>query len=181
MSRTISAGAALLGRVKAVAVPHEHAAICMAHGFYLATGRPQAAMAHTNVGLADCAIGAINAHVEHVPVRLFSGRTPTVEKGRFGARTMPVTWGRKMLNQAAVVREVGKWDCELRYPELAPDIVDRAYAIAGSTPRGRVPRCWISASGASGERAWVRRRRSRRSASSACVPVARGSPPFPRA
>lgn len=123
---------------KAIVIPHEHAALGMAHGYFLATGRAQAVMAHTNVGLANCAIGAINAAAEHVPVLLFSGRTPTLEHGRFGARTVPIGWGQEMRDQTALVREVCKWDYELRFPEQVPDVVDRAYAIACSTPKGPV-------------------------------------------
>jgi acetolactate synthase-1/2/3 large subunit len=110
----------------------------MAHGYYLATGRAQAVMAHTNVGLANCAIGAINAAAEHVPMLIFSGRTPVVEKGRLGARTVPIGWGQEMRDQAGMIREVVKWDYELKFPEQAVDIVDRAYAISNSTPRGPV-------------------------------------------
>lgn len=95
-------------------------------------------MAHTNVGLANCAIGAINMATEHVPVLLFSGRTPTLEQGRLGARTVPIGWGQEMRDQTALVREATKWDYELRFPEQALEIVDRAYAIASSTPRGPV-------------------------------------------
>jgi acetolactate synthase I/II/III large subunit len=123
---------------RAVVIPHEHAAMGMAHGYYLATGRAQAVMAHTNVGLANCAIGAINMATEHVPVLLFSGRTPTLEQGRLGARTVPIGWGQEMRDQTALVREATKWDYELRFPEQAPEIIDRAYAIASSTPRGPV-------------------------------------------
>nr|WP_048649368.1 thiamine pyrophosphate-requiring protein [Nitratireductor soli] len=123
---------------QALIMPHEGAAMGMAHGYYLATGRPQAVMAHTNVGLANCAIGAINAATEHVPVLLFSGRTPTTEKGRLGARTVPIGWGQEMRDQTALVREACKWDYELRFPEQVTEIVDRALAIATSTPRGPV-------------------------------------------
>ena len=38
----------------ALVMPHENAAMGMAHGYYLATGKTQAVMAHTNVGLANC-------------------------------------------------------------------------------------------------------------------------------
>ena len=172
MSETITAGGALLARLKvvgvdyifansgtdfppiieglaeaaakdiplprAIVIPHEHAAMGMAHGYYLATGRPQVVMAHTNVGLANCAIGAINMATEHVPVLLFSGRTPTLEQGRLGARTVPIGWGQEMRDQTALVREAVKWDYELRFPEQAPDVVDRAYAVACSTPAGPV-------------------------------------------
>ncbi|WP_158928166.1 thiamine pyrophosphate-requiring protein [Acidisphaera sp. S103] len=172
MSGTITAGGALLARLKvvgvdyifansgtdfppiieglaeaaakdiplprAIVIPHEHAAMGMAHGYYLATGRPQVVMAHTNVGLANCAIGAINMATEHVPVLLFSGRTPTLEQGRLGARTVPIGWGQEMRDQTALVREAVKWDYELRFPEQVPDVVDRAYAVACSTPPGPV-------------------------------------------
>src|SRR5262249_25740529 len=82
-----------------IVVPHEHVAMGMAHGYYFATGRPQAVMLHTNVGLANGVIGAINAATDHVPVILMSGRTPTVERGRFGARTVPIAWGQEMRDQ----------------------------------------------------------------------------------
>ena len=55
---------------KAIVVPHENAAMGMAFGYFLATGRAQAVMAHTNVGLANCALGAINAAAEHIPIIL---------------------------------------------------------------------------------------------------------------
>lgn len=123
---------------RAVVIPHENAAMGMAHGYFLATGRAQAVMAHTNVGLANCAIGAINAATEHVPMLLFSGRTPVMEQGRFGARTVPIGWGQEMRDQAALVREATKWEYELKFPEQVTDIVDRAYAVAMSTPKGPV-------------------------------------------
>jgi acetolactate synthase-1/2/3 large subunit len=123
---------------KAIVIPHEHAAMGMAHGYFLATGRAQAVMAHTNVGLANCAIGAINAAAEHIPVILFSGRTPISEQGRLGSRGVPIGWGQEMRDQAALVREAVKWDYELRFPEQALELVDRAYAIANSTPKGPV-------------------------------------------
>ncbi|MFH1803272.1 MAG: thiamine pyrophosphate-requiring protein [Pseudomonadota bacterium] len=123
---------------EAFVMPHENAAMGMAHGYYLATGRAQAVMAHTNVGLANCAIGAINAATEQVPVLLFSGRTPVMEKGRLGARTVPIGWGQEMRDQAALVREATKWEYELKFPEQVGEVVDRAYAIASSVPKGPV-------------------------------------------
>ncbi len=110
----------------------------MAHGVYLMTGRAQAVMLHTNVGLANGAIGAINAACEHVPVLLMSGRTPVTESDRFGARTVPIGWGQEMRDQAALVREACRWDNELRFPEQIAPLLDRAHAIANSTPKGPV-------------------------------------------
>lgn len=123
---------------QAITIPHEHAALGMAHGYYFLTGRAQAVMLHTNVGLANGAIGALNAATDHVPMVLMSGRTPTVERGRFGARTVPIGWGQEMRDQTALVREAVKWDYELRFPEQIAEILDRGHAIANSTPKGPV-------------------------------------------
>lgn len=121
-----------------VLVPHEHVAMGMAHGYWFATGRPQAVMLHTNVGLANGSIGAINAATDHVPMLLMSGRTPVVEEGRFGARTVPIGWGQEMRDQASLVREACKWEYEVRFPEQVPALLDRALAVADSTPKGPV-------------------------------------------
>lgn len=123
---------------EAVAVPHENAAMNMAYGYWLGSGRAQAVMLHTNVGLANAATAAIDAAMDHVPVLLMSGRTPTTEGGRFGARTVPIGWGQEMRDQVALVREAVKWDYELRFPEQVGELIDRAHAIATSTPMGPV-------------------------------------------
>jgi acetolactate synthase-1/2/3 large subunit len=123
---------------EALVMPIESAAMGMAHGYYLATGRPQAVMVHTNVGLANATLGAINAACEQIPMLLIGGRTPVLEKGRFGARTVPIGWGQEMLDQASLVREACKWDYELRFPEQVNDVIDRAYGIAASLPKGPV-------------------------------------------
>ncbi|MEM6460737.1 MAG: thiamine pyrophosphate-requiring protein [Pseudomonadota bacterium] len=121
-----------------VTVPHEHAAVSMAHGYYQISGQPQCVMLHTNVGLANGAIGAINAWCDQIPMILLSGRTPVTEGGRFGARTVPIGWGQEMFDQEALVRETTKWNYELRFPEQIAELFDRAWAISNSTPRGPV-------------------------------------------
>ena len=73
-----------------VICPHEHAAMGMAQGYYFATGRSQAVMTHTNVGLANAICGLINACSDNVPTLLFSGRTPITEQGRLGSRDTPI-------------------------------------------------------------------------------------------
>jgi len=110
----------------------------MAQGMHYATGGPQAVMLHTNVGLANGAAGAINAAMDRTPLILMSGRTPTTEQGRFGSRTVPIGWGQEMRDQTALVREACKWDYELRFPEQIVEMLDRAAAIACSTPQGPV-------------------------------------------
>ena len=121
-----------------VLVAHETVAVGMAHGYYLATGRAQSAMVHVNVGLANALMGLINAATDNVPILMCSGRTPVTERGRHGSRSRPIHWGQEMRDQAAMVREAVKWDYELRYPEQAELVVERALAIANSDPAGPV-------------------------------------------
>ncbi len=80
-SRAAGAGLAL---PEPLAVPHETVAVGMAHGYYLATGRPQAVMVHVNVGMANALMGLLNAARDNVPILFTSGRTPITEEGRTG-------------------------------------------------------------------------------------------------
>lgn len=75
---------------RAPTIPHEHSAMGMALGAWRMTGEGQAVMLHINGGLANGAIGALNAACEQAPILLMSGRTPVTEAGRFGARTVSI-------------------------------------------------------------------------------------------
>ena len=123
---------------QAITVPHEHVAVGMAHGFTQISGRAQAVMLHTNVGLSNGATGLINAACDQVPMFVMSGRTPVAEGGRFGARTVPIGWGQEMYDQTGLVREACKWDYELRFPDQVSDVLDRGWSISNSTPKGPV-------------------------------------------
>lgn len=127
------------GRVPTpVTVPHENLAVAMAHGCYLATGRPQAVMLHVNVGTANAICGLFNAARENVPIFLAAGRTPIAEDGAFGARSVFIHWGQEMFDQAGMLRELVKWDYELRDPAQVEAVVDRALNLAMSEPRGPI-------------------------------------------
>jgi acetolactate synthase-1/2/3 large subunit len=119
-------------------VPHEFVAVSMAHGYYVAGGKPAAVMVHVNVGTANCLNNLINAARDNVPIVLLAGRTPVTERGRKGSRTRPIHWAQEMFDQAGMLREIVKWDYELRYPEQAADAVRRAVEIALTPPRGPV-------------------------------------------
>lgn len=119
-------------------IPHETAAVAMAHSYFLVTGRPQAVMVHVNVGLANCVMGLLNAQSDNVPVIMLAGRTPITEYQRHGSRMTPIQYGQEMRDQTAMVREAVKWDYELRYGEQMVDAVDRAVAVAMSHPFGPV-------------------------------------------
>jgi acetolactate synthase I/II/III large subunit len=123
---------------KPVLIPHENLAVGMAHGAYLMTGKPQAVMVHTNVGTANAINNLINLSRDRVPLILAAGRNPITEKGAFGTRNRPIHWAQEMFDQAAMVREMVKWDYELRVPAQTGDAVARAVEVAMARPRGPV-------------------------------------------
>ena len=144
-------------------MPHENLAVAMAHGAYAMTGRPQAVMVHVNVGTGNTINNLINLSRDRVPLILAAGRTPITEKGRFGSRSRQIHWGQEMFDQAGMVREIVKWDYELRMPEQVADVVARAHEVAMTSPRGPVylvlPREPLSAPRARGARSRAARSR----------------------
>ena len=100
---------------KPILVPHENLAVAMAHGAYLMNGHPQAVMVHVNVGTANTINNLTNLSRDRVPLILAAGRTPITEKGSFGSRSRPIHWAQEMFDQAGMLRELVKWDYELRH------------------------------------------------------------------
>ena len=117
---------------------HENLAVGMAHGAYLVSGRPQAVMLHVTVGTANAVMAMFNAARDRVPIMLIAGRTPLFEHDAFGARNGGIHWAQEMFDQGSMLRELVKWDYELRDGLQVQDVVDRALAIATSAPSGPV-------------------------------------------
>jgi acetolactate synthase I/II/III large subunit len=125
-------------RLKTVAVGHENVAAAMAHSYYLMTGRPQMVMLHTNVGTANGINALTDAARDHVPMIFTAGRNPITESGQLGSRDTGIHWAQEMFDQAGMVRELCKWDYELRTGDQIEAVVDRAIEIATSEPCGPV-------------------------------------------
>ncbi len=126
------------GIPEAITAAHENVVVTMAHGYYLATGKMAAAAVHVNVGLANAAMGLLNAHSDDVPIFMISGRNPLTEGSRMGSRHTPIQYGQEMFDQTGIVREAVKWDYELRYAENAADLVSRGCSVAMMEPTGAV-------------------------------------------
>ncbi|MBS0643859.1 MAG: thiamine pyrophosphate-requiring protein [Proteobacteria bacterium] len=123
---------------KPLVIPHENAAVAMAHGYTAVTGQPQAVMLHTNVGTANAINMLINASRDRVPMLLTSGRTPFTEAGAEGSRSVHIHWAQEMFDQAGMLREMVKWDYEMKRGDQAATTVDRAMEIACASPQGPV-------------------------------------------
>ncbi len=124
--------------VEPVLVPHEAVAVAMAHGYTMVTGEPQAVMVHVSVGTANALCAVINASRLEIPMIFMAGRTPITEDrtAAEGARTVYVHWAQEMYDQGAMVREMVKWDYELRAPDEVDKVIDRALNLAQSMPKG---------------------------------------------
>ena len=128
------------GRVypEPILVPHEFAAVSMAHGFAMVTGEPQVVMVHVNVGTSNGLTGIINASRAGIPLIFTAGRTPITEGEMKGGRNLHIHWAQESFDQASMLREYVKWDYELRNFAQLEKVVDRALNIAMSEPKGPV-------------------------------------------
>ncbi|RTL68384.1 MAG: hypothetical protein EKK41_15615, partial [Hyphomicrobiales bacterium] len=109
---------------------HENLAVSMAHGYGMVSRRIPAVMVHVSVGTANLVCGAMNAARENVGILLTAGRTPLTESGRLGSRDGYIHWAQEMYDQAGMLREIVKWDYELRGGDQLETVVDRAVSIA---------------------------------------------------
>lgn len=133
--------------IRPIVVPHEMAAVSMAHGYYNVTHKPQMVLVHTLPGTANALGGILNANSSNVPLFLVAGRTPITEGELRGGKSQNIHWRQESRDQGNVVREFVKWDYELRTNQNLAAVVSRAYKIAMSEPRGPVyitlPREWL--------------------------------------
>ena len=117
---------------------HENLVVGMAHGHTMVTGKAQAVMVHVSVGAANAVCGVMNAKRDEVPMLFIAGRSPLYEKGPLGARSGAIHWAQEMYDQAGMLRELVKWDYELRSGLNVEDVLDRALAITQAAPAGPV-------------------------------------------
>jgi acetolactate synthase I/II/III large subunit len=119
-----------------IVVPHENAAMAMAHGAFLITDQPQAVMVHVSVGTANAINGVANACRDQAPLLLLAGRSPITEAGLHGSRNRVIHWAQEMYDQAGMLREFVKWDQELKLASETQAVVDRAIELMMTSPRG---------------------------------------------
>jgi acetolactate synthase-1/2/3 large subunit len=83
-----------------LSIPHEIPLVSMAHGYYLATGRPQVAMVHVGIGTANGLGALMGAYRARVPILFSAGRTPITEEGSPASRSRPIHWAQDAFDQA---------------------------------------------------------------------------------
>jgi acetolactate synthase I/II/III large subunit len=117
---------------------HENLVVGMAHGYAMITGKIQAVMVHVSVGAANAVCAVMNARRDEIPMLFMAGRTPLFEKGPFGARSGAIHWAQEMYDQGGMLRELVKWDYELRSGANVDDVLDRGLSLAQTAPAGPV-------------------------------------------
>ncbi|MBI2918664.1 MAG: hypothetical protein HYY01_11840 [Chloroflexi bacterium] len=119
---------------------HEGLAVAAASGYTRVTGRPQAVLLHTNVGILNAALYVRAALHEHIPMLICAG-----EGIAFGEDPEAHDPGRHWLVQladvdhpAALVAPYVKWHGEVKSPYGLAATIEQALQIAASAPQGPV-------------------------------------------
>jgi acetolactate synthase I/II/III large subunit len=117
----------------------EIVALAAAHGYYAATGRPQAVLVHVDVGTQNLGSMLHDAQRGRAAVVIAAGRAPyTSDPNLRGSRSSYIHWLQEQMDQHGIVRNYVKWDYELRRPDQIGEVVSRAYQVAASDPPGPV-------------------------------------------
>lgn len=128
-------------RPQMLLVLHEEHAVAIAHGYAKVTGRPLAAILHSNVGLMHGSMAIFNAFADRVPV-LVLGATGPID----GAKRRPwIDWLHTAQDQGALVRHFVKFDAQVISATSAQEAILRANLIATTAPRGPVYVCFDAA------------------------------------
>jgi acetolactate synthase-1/2/3 large subunit len=115
----------------------ELVALAAAHGYYAATGEPQAVLVHVDVGTQNLGGMLHNAQRGRAAVLISAGRTPyTTDATQRGTRDTYIHWLQEQFDQHGIVRNYVKWDYELRRAEQMGEVVARGFQIAASDPPG---------------------------------------------
>ncbi len=122
-------------------VLHEEHAVAIAHGYTKVTGKPLIAILHSNVGLMHGSMAIFDAWVDRVPV-IVLGATGPVDANK---RRPWIDWIHTAQDQAALVRNFIKWDCQPASIPSAQEALLRARQIATTAPQGPVYVCFDAA------------------------------------
>ena len=124
---------------KAVMCIHEHVAVSAAHGYFLATRRPQVVQVHVDLGTLNAGGSLHNAQRANAGMVFTAGRVPYAStNGVPGAMDSGIFYYQEQLDQAGIVRNYTKWQYELTRPESVGFALERAFQLAGNEPAGPV-------------------------------------------
>lgn len=124
---------------RVVTCPNEMVGMSAAHGFWQASGVPQAVVVHVECGTQALAGAVHNAAKGRAPMLIFAGASPFTQEGELrGSRNEFIQWIQDVHDQRGIVRGYMRYDAELKTGKNVADMVHRAMQFACSDPKGPV-------------------------------------------
>ena len=121
--------------IRFVNVRHEQIAAHMADGYARATRRAAVVLSHLGPGLTNAATGVANAALDSVPMVVIAGDVPTHYHGKHPHQEVNL---HADASQFEIYRPFVKRAWRVDQPDLFPEILDKAFALAESGRRGPV-------------------------------------------
>ena len=121
--------------IEFVNVRHEQIAAHAADGYARVTGRASVLLSHLSPGLTNCATGVANAALDCIPMVVIAGDVPTHYYGKHPHQEVNL---HADAAQHEIYRPFVKRAWRVDTPELLPEIVDKAFALAESGQPGPV-------------------------------------------
>jgi len=122
-------------RIKFVNVRHEQIAAHMADGYARARKQTAVVLSHLGPGLTNAATGVANASLDSVPMVVIAGDVPTHYHGKHPHQEVNL---HADASQFEIYRPFVKRAWRVDQPELLPEIVEKAFALAESGRPGPV-------------------------------------------
>jgi acetolactate synthase-1/2/3 large subunit len=128
--------AALAGsRIKFVNVRHEQVAAHMADGYARASASTSVLLTHLSPGLTNAATGVANAALDSIPMVVIAGDVPTHYHGKHPHQEVNL---HADASQFEIYRPFVKRAWRVDSPDLFPEILEKAFALAASGRPGPV-------------------------------------------
>ena len=122
-------------KVKFVNVRHEQIAAHMADGYARATKRAAVVLSHLGPGLTNAATGVANAALDSIPMVVIAGDVPTHYHGKHPHQEINL---HADASQFEIYRPFVKRAWRVDQPDLFPEILEKAFALAESGRQGPV-------------------------------------------
>jgi acetolactate synthase-1/2/3 large subunit len=121
--------------IKFISVRHEQIAAHMADGYARAKKQTAVVLSHLGPGLTNAATGVANASLDSVPMVVIAGDVPTHYHGKHPHQEVNL---HADASQSEIYRPFVKRAWRVDQPDLLPEIVEKAFALAESGRPGPV-------------------------------------------
>jgi len=122
-------------KIQFVTVRHEQISAHAADGYARATGRASVLLSHLSPGLTNAATGVANAALDCIPMVVIAGDIPTYYYGKHPHQEVNL---HADASQYEIYRPFVKRAWRVDTPELFPEIIEKAFALAESGQPGPV-------------------------------------------